>query len=80
MMTGTLVLPDVRVGMMLQSTTRRPSSAVHAQFVVDYRQRIGGVAHLARAARMEDRSAGVPGEFQQIRIGLQPPGPAGIRA
>ncbi len=77
MMTGTLVLPDVSVGMMLQSTTRTPSRPCTRNSRIDDGHGVaGGVAHLAGAARMEDRSAGVPGELQQIRVGLRGrPGP-----
>ena len=67
MTTGTLVLPDTSVGMMPQSTTRRPAMPMHAQLRIDDGCAVVGRPHPRRAARMEDRSAGVPRELEQRR-------------
>ena len=65
--TGALVLPDTSVGMIEQSTTRKPVHAVHAQPVVDDRHRVVR-AHPAGARRMEDRRAVVARELEQLVV------------
>ena len=55
--------------MMLQSTTRRPSRPWTRSLASTTASGSRAGPHLAGAAGMEDRSAGVPGEFEQIVIG-----------
>ncbi len=60
MITGALVLPDTRSGMIDASTTRSRASAVNPQTLVDHGQRVA--AHPAGARRVIDRlaSSGAP--------------------
>ena len=50
------------------STTRRPSSPMHPQPLVDHRHRIAGAAHLGGADRMEDGGADVARGLDQRRV------------
>ena len=65
-----LRLAEIMRGMIEASTTRKALQPVHAQAVVDHRQRIGGRAHAAGAAGMEGglRALGRGGE--EFVVGL----------
>ena len=67
--TGTLVLPETSVGITEQSTTRKPLDAVHAQPLSRTASGSLAFAHLAGAARVEDRGAVVAAELEQVGVG-----------
>ena len=66
--TGAAVLPEVMVGMIEASTTRKRSMPDHAQPLIDHGHGIVGPPHLGGADRMEDGAAGIGAGLEQCGI------------
>ena len=69
MMLGALVLPEVSVGMIEASATRKDRNPAHAQLIVHDGRRIG--PHPARADRMIGRLGVARDEVEQLGIRLR---------